>query len=41
MNIYGHIMYTGYLLKKVGAMVGSMEEIKENKKSYTILSILQ
>jgi len=32
MNIYEHILYTGCLLKKVGAMIGSMEEVKENKK---------
>jgi len=28
-------------VKKVGAMVGIMEESRRTKKSYTILSILQ
>jgi len=34
-------MYTGCPLKKVGAVVGSMEESRRTKKSYTILPISQ
>jgi len=34
-------IYTGCPLKKVGAVVGSMEELRRTKKSYTILPISQ
>jgi len=39
---YIKFTYTECSLKKVGAMVGSMEETsRRTKKSYTILPILQ
>jgi len=35
------LIYTGCSLKKVGAVIGSMEELRRTKKSYTILPISQ
>jgi len=33
--------YTGFPIKKVGTVVGSMEESRRTKKSYAILPISQ